>query len=198
MFATKQVIVVYPEVYEEIAIALQHELSKVDGVDSAAWTIDHYKQTLPSLSGRSHVIFIGDVEENRYSKMYLATMPNIVNLKGASFARDGTKAVVFGEGKLEQKAAFEALKETLGYGIASGNLGWIVSRSFLATVPIVALSGPTIVAAGTVVGLGYQAVRYFKNKSEAKALRYEQTKMAIYNFILTELDAWFGLEEKLP
>lgn len=189
MFATKQVIVVYPESYEDIALTLQHELSKVDGVDAAAWTINHYKQTLPTLSGRSHVIFIGDVEENRYSKMYLATMPSIVNLKGACFARDGSKAVVFGEGKLEQKAAFEALKEKLGYGAASSTLGFIVGSSFIATLPIV--------AAGAVGGLGYQAIRYFKDKREAKTLRYEQTKMAIYTFVLTELDAWFGLEEKI-
>ncbi|SPF15175.1 putative membrane protein [Pseudomonas syringae pv. cerasicola] len=134
----------------------------MDGVDAAAWTIDHYKQTLPTLSGRSHVIFIGNVEENRYSKMYLATMPSIVNLKGACFARDGSKAVVFGEGKFEQKAAFEELKEKLGYG-TPGTLGLLVGSSFIATLPIVAV--------GAVGGLGYQALRYFKGKSEAKALR---------------------------
>jgi len=189
MFSAKQVIVVYPETYEEIAITLTHELSKVDGVDSAAWTIEHYKQTLPTLSGRSHVIFIGDVEENRYSKMYLATMANIVNLKGACFAHDGSKAVVFGEGKLEQKAAFEALKQKLGYGAASGTLGFTVGSAFITTIPFV--------AAGALGGLGLlQVVRYFQGKSEAKALRYEQTKMAIYNFLLTELDAWLGLQEQ--
>lgn len=189
MFSNKQVIVVYPDNYEDIAITLNHELSKVDGVDSAAWTIEHYKQTLPTLSGRSHVIFIGGVEENRYSKTYLASMPNIVNLKGACFARDGSKAVVFGEGKLEQKTAFEALKRQLGYGAASGTLGFAVSNAFITALPIVAVGG-------AIGGLSFQAVRYFRDKSEAKALRYEQTKMAIYNFVLTELDAWFGLQEQ--
>jgi hypothetical protein len=183
MFVTKKVIVVYPEVYEEIAINLQHELSKVDGVDSTAWTVDQYRQTLPTLSGRSYVIFIGDVEENRYSKMYLATKPNIVNLKGACFAHDGSKAVMFGEGKLEQMAAFRALKETLGYGKAS----FVDDALYFGALPLVAF-----VAAGS---LGYKAARYCQDKNETKALRYEQTQLATYNFVLTELDAWFGLEK---
>jgi hypothetical protein len=190
MLFTKNIIVVYPEIYEEIALTLQHELSKVDGVDSTAWTINHYKHTLPTLSGRSHIIFIGNAEENQYSKIYLSNKPNVVNLKGACFSCDGSKAVVFGEGKLEQKVAFEELKAKLGYGGASGTLGIIIGGSMLSTLPIVVAA-----AAG---GLGYKAVRYYQDKNEAKALRYEQTKMATYNFVLTELDDWFGLEKKLP
>lgn len=180
MFSSRQVIVVYPETYEELAIALQHEISKVDGFDSAAWTLEHYKQNMPTLSGRSYVIFIGDAEENRFSKMYLSRISNIVNINGACFGRDGSKAVVFGEGKLEQKSAFEAFKSELGYGqTASGAIGAAVGVAFLVAAPLVP---------------GYQVVRYFKSKSEAKELRYEQTKLAIYNFVLTELDAWVGNE----
>ena len=97
MFSSRQVIVVYPENYEGLAIALQHEISKVNGFDSAAWTLEHYKQNMPTLSGRSYVIFIGDAEENRFSKMYLSQIADIVNINGACFGRDGSKAVVFGE-----------------------------------------------------------------------------------------------------
>lgn len=186
MFSSKKVIVVYPENYEELAIALQHEISKANGFDCAAWTLEHYKQNIPTLSGRSYVIFIGDAEENRFSKMYLSQISNVINIKGACFGRDGSKAVVFGEGKLEQKSAFETFKNELGYGqTATGSIGAAVGGAFLVAAPLVPLE---------IGGVGYQVVKYFKNKSEAKELRYEQTKFAIYNFVLTELDAWVGNE----
>jgi len=184
MFPSKQIIVVYPKSYEELAIVLHHEISKVDGFDSAAWTIEHYKQNMPIISGRSYVIFIGDAEENRFSKMYLSQISNVVNINGACFGKDGTKAVVFGEGKLEKKGAFEAFKKGLGYGqAASGAMGGAVSAAFLIGVSVFPI------AVGGV--LGYQ---YFKSKSEEKELRYDQTKFAIYNFVLTELDVWVGNE----
>jgi len=188
MFSSKQVIVVYPENYEELAIALQHEISKVDGFDSAAWTLELYRQNIPTLSGRSNVIFIGDTDENRFSKMYLSQISNIVNINGACFGSDGSKAVVFGEGKLEQKRDFEAYKNDVGYGLtASGAIGAAVSGAFLVAVPFIPLGG----ALGFI---GYKVFKFFKSKSEVKELRYEQTKLAIYNFVLTELDAWVGKE----
>lgn len=188
MFSRRQVIVVYPETYEELAIALQHEISKVDGFDSAAWTLEHYKQNMPTLSGRSYVIFIGDAEENHFSKAYISQIPNIVNICGSCFGRDGSKAVVFGQGKLEQKRAFEAFKYDLEHGpTASGAIGAAVGGSFLTSVSPFAL-----LAFG---GFGGLVARYFKSKREAKELRYEQTKFAIYNFILTELDDWVGNED---
>lgn len=198
MFPSKQVIVVYPDHYEELAIALQHEISKVDGFDSAAWTVELYKQNMPTLSGRSYVIFVGDAEENRFSKMYLSQISNIVNVNGACFGKDGSKAVVFGEGKLEQKRDFEAYRNDLGYGLAasgamgyvatSGAIGAAVSGAFLVAVPFIPLGG----ALGVI---GYKVIKYFKSKSEVKELRYEQTKLAIYNFVFTELDAWVGSED---
>lgn len=188
MFDSKQVIVVYPEVYEDLAVALQHEITKVDGFDCAAWTVEHYKQNMPTLSGRSYVIFVGAEDENKFSKMYLQQISNVVNISGSCFGWDGSKAVVFGEGKLEQKNAFEEFKSKLGYGAASGAgatagvIGAAVGGAFLVSVPLV-----PAVAFG---GLGYQVVKYFKDKKEQKALRYEQTKIAIYNFVLAELDEW--------
>lgn len=186
MFPSRQVIVVYPETYEELAIVLQHEISKVDGFDSAAWTLEHYKQNMPILSGRSYVIFIGNAEENRLSKMYLSQISNIVNINGACFWRDGSKAVVFGEGKLEQKSDFEAFKSKLGYGQT-------VSEAIVAAAGGALLVGAPL-APLVPLTVGYQVARCFKSKSEAEELRYEQTKLAIYNFVLTELDAWVGNE----
>ncbi len=185
MFSSRQVIVVYPKNYEELAIALQHEISKVDGFDSAAWTLEHYEHNMPTLSGRSYVIFIGDTEENRFSKIYISQISNIVNINGACFGRDGSKAVVFGEGKLEHKVAFEEFKANLDYVhlASSASVGSIVGSAFLFAVPLL-----PVVVSWALGGLGYQVVKYFKDKR--KVLRYEQTKLAIYNFLVTELDAW--------
>lgn len=192
MFPSKRVLVVYPDDYEELAIALQHEMSKLDGFDSAAWSVEHYQQNLPTLSARSHVIFLGDGEENRYSKIYLSQISNIVNIKGSCFGRDGSKAVIYGEGKLEQKVPFEAFARELGYGEARGeeSAGFLsgvgssngsdVGRNFLAAL-----------VPGGLLGIGYwQISQYFARSNLEQKLRYEQTKLAIYNFVLTELEPW--------
>lgn len=192
MFPSKQIIVVYPDDYEDLALAMQHEISKVDDFDCSAWSIEHYKQNAPQLSGRSNVIFLGAVDENRFTKMYQPQISRIVNLKGACLGWDGSKAVIFGEGNLEAKPAFEEFKNKLGYGSAGvgvGSLGSVMSAGFLVAAPI-AVPVVGILSGGIVGGGIYGAAKYFMNKKARRELRYEQTKMAIYNFLLTELEVW--------
>lgn len=184
MFAGKRVIVVYPDEYEDVAIILQHEISKLDGFDSAAWTIEHYKQNCPTLSARSYVIFLGNAEENPYSKVYLPQIDNLVNIQGACYGRDGSKAVVFGEGKLEQKAALEALASKQNYALAGAAAATsnaaLLARSFIISAPLSVLAG-----------WGYWKLsKHSQRKKAQKELRFEQTKLAVYKFILTELEPW--------
>lgn len=189
MFPSKQIIVVYPDGYEDLALAMQHEISKVDDFDCSAWSIEHYKQNAPTLSGRSFVIFLGTAEENRFTKIYQSQISRIVNINGACLGWDGSKAVIFGLGNLEQKPAFDAFKSKLGYGPAAagvassaGSLGVAMSSGFLAAVPV----GPAKIIGGGI----YIVAKFFMDKKARRELRYEQTKMAIYNFLLTELEAW--------
>lgn len=184
MFSIRKVIVVYPENYEDLATALQHEISKLDGFDSAVWTLEHYKQNIPTLSGRSYVIFIGNAEENQFTKMYLPQISNIVNIKGSCFGRDGSKAVVFGEGKLEQKSDFEEFKNQLEHG------RYICSPKINRSLSIAKFYPPFILG----YSIPYSVYRYFKSKSEEKDLCYEQTKLAIENFVMTEMEYWVGNE----
>lgn len=189
MYPGKQIIVVYPDEYEDLAIAMQHEISKVEGFDCSPWSIEHYKQNTPQLSGRSYVVFLGTADENHFTKAYQSQIFNIVNINGACLGWDGSKAVIFGEGNLEKKYAFDAFKSKLGYGSAAagmsasaGSIGAALSTGFLVAVPVVQLG---------VLGIGiYSAAKLFMNKKARRELRYEQTKMAIYNFLLTELEAW--------
>lgn len=197
MYQSKQIIVVYPEDYEDLALAMQHEVVKVDSFDCTAWTIEHYKQNAPTLSGRSYVIFLGAAEENRFTKTYQSQISRIVNINGACHGWDGSKAIVFGDGNLDSKPAFEAFKSTLGLGgatgrvvgtaglVATGGVGGVVGAGFLATVATVA--APAAILGG---GLVYGVTKYFKNKKAQRELRYDQTKIAIYNFLRSELEIW--------
>ncbi|WP_104097157.1 hypothetical protein [Stutzerimonas kunmingensis] len=188
MFPNKQIIVVYPDDYEDLAVAMQHEISKVDSFDCSAWSIEHYKQNAPTLSGRSYAVFLGTPDENRFTKMYQPQISKIVNVNGACLGWDGSKAIIFGEGNLEKKPAFDAFKSKLGYGSAaagiasSATLGTVMSAGFLVAVPAL----PAAIIGGGV----YSVAKFFMNKKARRVLRYEQTKMAIYNFLLTELEIW--------
>lgn len=189
MYPSKQIIVVYPDDYEDLALAMQHEISKVEDFDSSAWSIEHYKQNAPTLSGRSYVIFLGTAEENKFTKTYQPQISRIVNINGSCLGWDGSKAVIFGEGNLEKKSAFESFKSKLGYGSAAagvatsaGSVGAAMSAGFLVAVPVVQAA---------VIGGGiYSVAKFFIDKKARRELRYEQTKVAIYNFLLTELEAW--------
>ena len=197
MYPSKQIIVVYPEDYEDLALAMQHEISKVDSFDCTAWAVEHYKQNAPTLSGRSFVIFLGTAEENRFTKTYQSQISRIVNINGACHGWDGSKAIVFGDGNLDSKPAFEAFKNNLGLGgaaggvagvaglAATGGVGSVVGAGFLATVATVA--APAAILGG---GLVYGVAKYFKNKKAQRELRYDQTKIAIYNFLRSELEIW--------
>ncbi len=190
MFPTKRVLVIYPDEYEELAFVLQHKLSKLDAFDAAAWTVDHYKQNLPTLSARTNVIFLGGSEENRYSKIYLSQIKNIVNKCGACFGRDGSKAVVYGEGSLEQLKAFNAHSRVINWGGVNispdfgRNFGEAVGLDFIIAIPIDMIKE---IKKTFILGIFEY---YYQKKSLIKELRYEQTKLAIYNFLKTELDLW--------
>lgn len=197
MYASKQIIVVYPDDYEDLALAMQHEVSKVDSFDCTAWSIEHYKQNAPALSGRSYVAFLGTSDENRFTKTYQSQVSRVVNINGACHGWDGSKAIIFGDGNLESRPAFEAFKDKLGLGsaakatgvvgavAATNSLGAVAGAGFLA-------SAATFAAPVAIIGGGavYGIAKFFKNKKAQRELRYEQTKIAIFNFLRTELEVW--------
>lgn len=173
MFPSKQIIVVYPDDYEDLALAMQHEISKVDDFDCSAWSIEHYKQNAPTLSGRSFVIFLGTAEENRFTKTYQSQISRIVNINGACLGWDGSKAIIFGEGNLEKKSAFDAFKSKLGYGSAAagvassaGSLGVAMSSGFLVAVPVVQAA---------IIGGGiYSVAKFFMDKKARRERRFSR------------------------
>ncbi|WP_420389609.1 hypothetical protein [Marinobacter sp.] len=94
--APTSIIIVYPKGYYEIASKLKHEISKLENLDSTIWSTDQYRDNIPTLSGKSHVIFLGDGNENEFVKPYYGVMKTLFLHQGACFGFDGTKAIVFG------------------------------------------------------------------------------------------------------
>lgn len=93
---TKSVMVVYPKAYYAVATSLKHAISKHQSLDSTLWTIEQYQQNLPTLSGKSYVIFLGSEKDCPLSKPFHDQVESVTFKEGACFAVDGPKALVYG------------------------------------------------------------------------------------------------------
>lgn len=93
---TKSVMVVYPKGYYDVATSLKHAISKHDSLDSTLWTVDQYKQNLPTLSGKSYVIFLGTKNDCPIAKPFHDHVEFVTFHEGACYAVDGPKALVYG------------------------------------------------------------------------------------------------------
>jgi hypothetical protein len=111
----KDIIIVAPELYQNLARKLSHEISKkAGGFNGACWTIKQYEDNEFQLGGVRHVIFIGNVDENKLTKAYLPIIVDkLQNQAGACYGYDGSKALIFGEGKLSQADEFQKLYKGL-------------------------------------------------------------------------------------
>lgn len=93
---TTSIMVVYPKGYYDVATSLKHAISKHDRLDSTLWTIEQYQQNLPTLSGKSHVIFLGTEKDCPVAKPFHDQVASVTFHEGACYAVDGSKALVFG------------------------------------------------------------------------------------------------------
>jgi hypothetical protein len=182
----KEIIIVAPEQYQDLARKITHEISKQPGYNGAYWTIKHYADNEFQLGGNRYVVLMGNPEENRFTKDYLQVINNLQNQAGVCYGFDGVKAVIFGEGKSEQEKDFkEVLKKCAGLG-AAGTAG---------------------VSVGTVLAIGFvplitsivwpvAIVYYLVNRSaKAKKLRKDQTKAALTLFMAECFDDWAGIKK---
>lgn len=108
------IIVVTPEDYKPLARKLVHGISKHSEHDGTVWDIKQYEDSETTNSSFQYVIFLGNVNENKFTKDYLDIFDNIENKDGACYGYDGKKAIIFGEGDLSKKESFEkAQKERM-------------------------------------------------------------------------------------
>ena len=188
MNGNKEIIVVSPDHYKDLARKVSHEISKMPGFNAAYWNIKQFEDNEFQLGGNRYAIFIGNSEENSLTNDFVQVIKNITNEGGACYGFDGTKAVIFGEGNLDQIKEFnEVLKKSAI--IAAGKSGLATLGAGIAGASIVLL--PTLFVTGPSLIL-YQ---YFQRKKKMKELRTEQTKAALTLFLANNFDTWVGINK---
>jgi hypothetical protein len=195
----KEIIVVAPDQYKDLARRLVHEISKINGCNGAFWSIKQFEDNEFQLGGNRYAIFIGSPEENILTKGFKNVIDNVVNNSGACFGMDGTKAVVYGDGKLRQdedindllnksKKVLREFKEMPWKGnccfglLCKGQKGENVGLN---------------IASASVIFSPVQWVFNEITYSEIK-LREDQTKAAMTFFLTEHFDVWAGLENREP
>jgi hypothetical protein len=218
----KEIIVVAPDQYKDIGRKLSHDISKVNGCNGALWSIKQFEDNEFQLGGNRHVIFIGNKNENHLVKDFIEVISNINNKAGACFGFDGAKAVVFGEGKLEQEEEFKKIsQETACVLAASVATGYAVSvgvaaagsaatagaatagtaliaaegAATVAAAPLLIPVGVTIAASAVVLLPAWYLTKSISRKKKEHLLRAEQAKVALALFMTEHFDNWVGLEK---
>jgi len=189
MNGSKEIIVVAPDQYKDLARKLSHEISKVPGCNGAFWNIKQFEDNEFQLGGNRYAIFIGNCDENSLTNDFLQVITNISNQAGACYGFDGTKAVIFGEGKLAQKEAFkDVLKKSAA--IAAGTSAFSTVGAAIAATSVVFLPISWILIPWPVL-----IFNYLLRRKREKKLRTEQTKAALTLFLADHFDKWIDLEK---
>jgi hypothetical protein len=191
MFNSKNIIIVAPTQYSDLSRMISHEISKIKDCTSTFWTIKKYIDNESNITNNQYAIFIGNHEENVLSKDYLPAMKTELpaNEAGIFYAFDDTKAIVFGDGKLEQIKEFKKLYERVKNGEIivdedSSNANDVGSY-FVATV----LLG--------LIGIGFMFLfKFYSKKKKENKLRKEQTKLALTLFLSGNFNSWLNIKEE--
>lgn len=94
---TNTIIIVTTDSHAEIARRLAHDISKKPEHEATYWSIKHYKDNEASLGNKNYLIFIGDKDENIFTKVYMPLINNITIKNHACIGYNGTKAVIFSD-----------------------------------------------------------------------------------------------------
>lgn len=180
----KTIQVVASEEYKDFARKLAHEISKHPNFKSAFWTVKQYEDNEFKQGENQYSIFIGSPSENELTNSYIEIMENKINKAGACFGYDGTKAIIYGEGKIEAREEFKKLTLTTSAAQVSGAVGSMFLLNSVIFTPILWL------------GIGtplFLLLSVFRDKKMIKQLRMEQTKKALALFMGEHFDKWVGL-----
>lgn len=191
MLNTIKILIVSPPHYLDLSRRISHEISSIIGCTSKVWSIKTYLDSEVNLANNQHVIFIGNPEENVLSKDYLPVMKTKLpgNKAGIFYAYNDSKAIVFGEGKLDQLKEFEKLRNVVKYREMSSRIrnGRSVNGIF-----------PAAIALFSIVGIGSILFFIFYTKRQKeKKLRKEQTKLALTLFLFENFEKWLNLKTEV-
>jgi len=178
----KDIIVVAPEQYRDLARKLSHEIAKKTGLDGSYWTIKQYEDNEFQIGAARYVILLGNSDENTLTKDYLPIIgEKLINRSGACFGYDGSKAVVYGEGRLDQFEEF--LKVILELKDNPKTAG--VTVVFSSILGVMFLSG-----------LVYSTWKVLSNKNKRMRLLRSQTEIASTLFLTETFDEMAGIKKK--
>jgi hypothetical protein len=167
----KQIKVVAPEKYKALARAISHEMSKHPECVSAIWTPKQFEDNELQLSGNSYVLFVGNPDETSLTKDFLSVIEPLTESSGACFGYDGSRAVVFGKGDLDEESAFMEIWRSSSLGISV----WEI------IVPI--------------IGIWNWISRRNHNKRRTRRLLKYQTEFAWHQFFETKFQDWIAPKE---
>lgn len=71
MNGSKEIIVVAPDQYKDLARKLSHQISKVPGCNGAFWNIKQFEDNEFQLRGNRYAIFIGNCDEKSLTNDFL-------------------------------------------------------------------------------------------------------------------------------
>jgi len=169
MFVNKEIIVVAPEKYDELSRRLSHEVSKINGLNCAKWSIKQFNDNEFQMGGNRYVILIGNSEENILTRDFLPVMKNLIDNNNSFYGFDGTKAVAYGTGDISL--------DTKSSKILDDYVNLFDFTSVI--LPF---------------GIGYGIMKIKDHKLKTERLK-TQTEKAIKSFMSELLHSWLEIEK---
>lgn len=198
-----QIKVVAPDKYAKIARQMAHFIARDKKLKSSYWSIQTYLDNEFKNEEGQYVILIGDQEENEITNEYFEVFNDIKDRAGSHYGFDGSKAIIFGAGNLEEEVTFyNTLTDIKSDGLLDNTIA--IPAAILATflLPPIGIIMGFLAAAPLVGGLIANISVYFVLKTDKSSaaqslkLKEKQTKAAA-GFYLTEMfDEWVGINEE--
>lgn len=122
----KEIIVVTPDKYKNVARQMVHELSKLKNCNVAVWSIKQFEDNEFQIGSSHWVLSIGNLKENKLTSAY-SKFINLIHEKGGlCYGYDSNKAILFADpDKLDSKETIEVAKKLgllTGAGVAVGGI----------------------------------------------------------------------------
>jgi hypothetical protein len=191
MISERQVMVVSPDKYKPLARHLTHVMSQFQGCKAANWSIKQYENNEFQLGGQRYAVFLGDQEENPLTKDYMPLVRMKHTDGGICYGYDGPKAVVFGNGNLDQKENFDSISKAF-YAVAAASASAGGVGAGLVTAPLWLITGPGVIVPVTSY-LASRLGKYMHKKYKSKGLKHKQIKVAVEMFCKNDIELWLGL-----
>lgn len=183
MFLKKEIIVVAPDQYRDMARQLSHDISKQTTCNAAFWTIKQFEDNEFQTGGNRYAIFIGNKAENKLTSDFLPVIKNLTNRAGCCYGFDGSKVILFGTGDLDDKKEFEKFVDQITPKLAGNDKskGFNLAKIFL----IIFIRE---------FGIYKYILNYLNKRKAYEQFKKDQTRLAIALFLIENFDEWIGIE----